>query len=1160
MPKKTPEELKAEAAEIDELLTTARKKPLNFALLLASEGIVLKAHLTKEPETLWRQAKAAGGSSKGTMGVMNVTGKVIALTCETDDFPGNLPRRAKAHLRDLGLSVRVEMTLPNGAVLSDEDGDEADEDSGEEETVAAEGGAEDSAVPAGILQRAELLERLKALVPKVKLLGEKDPERAEKLVNVMRLAQGELAANRFDTAVKAMDAIDRALIPAPPPMPPAQAQPAPPKAEDVEAERQKVKAAFAALAPNLAVFIKRAEPSLAGKARQLAAAFNAGIEGPDLKRMAQVVLALKNFLDVHFPQLPAVSAAERAKDALAAAAGQPIPAARYEKAMATQKKYGRGGVAAADAYDSFAGVLGDQAVTPQLLADALSDIAAVKGEMAGPAARRKAAEALPPGTARDQAVAAAQMDVDAAQAKIDAAVAFEKAARGKVALDAALSYGPLSANSGQAFKDETAARLIAAFTRDPDLAVAGVAAAATGKYPDAVAEGLDGVIAGREASFAHGDQKLDAATSEKYAKQLLSMGAEVGPDYFARMDGYMKSGRQFEPDPLGDAAFGNKTRKAQVRSVALAKGMLKPDGTVDVASAEARQAMGDLLFSPIALTDPMPALNEHALKTVAMLSDPANAGKANTILGGMAAPAGGSSALVRRATGKGAAAAVGTQDARTAVMASMLKSMDQGPVGSCFATAPMRKMRETDPLAAMQIYADVATKGTVKPANSPEVPVVTKIPANEDPIMRSAEYSLAQSIARTAGSSERQHLDDLLQNGMSHLGVEIQGIAADAVANQGGTLNFLKGVGKLFGIPGTIKQMKQEVSDAFDFVYDPTSAIAASADGSSSQGRYVLVRKDTGAEVTSEAEFLAVVKEKALAVSGFDPASPDADRLRASIADPAFVDRVKTSKSAPWAMRGGGYGEPASQALFGKKLKSNEVAAAGKPTDTEGARTAEVVSKLLAGLDGVASDLVTLETEGQHAFNATPKDPSLAKLLAGGKGKIAANVKTHLVDKGQAIAAAKLPVEQAQGLFDKLMSDFEAANGTPAAVAALRADAATHRPTAEMTPAEVERAVAEASDGFLDVIASTRADPVGAKAGFKAWASNKTKTGLIKDLAVEEFTIADTNWGDQGNHVFFVVAPDPTTGEPIMWKKTVPPGNLVPAGRDWIDRKWTMIK
>ena len=41
-------------------------------------------------------------------------------------------------------------------------------------------------------------------------------------------------------------------------------------------------------------------------------------------------------------------------------------------------------------------------------------------------------------------------------------------------------------------------------------------------------------------------------------------------------------------------------------------------------------------------------------------------------------------------------------DAKAAVLSAMMTPLSQGPVGSCFSTAPVRAIRETDPLRAME--------------------------------------------------------------------------------------------------------------------------------------------------------------------------------------------------------------------------------------------------------------------------------------------------------------------------------------------------------------------------------------------------------------------------------------------------------------------------
>jgi len=80
------------------------------------------------------------------------------------------------------------------------------------------------------------------------------------------------------------------------------------------------------------------------------------------------------------------------------------------------------------------------------------------------------------------------------------------------------------------------------------------------------------------------------------------------------------------------------------------------------------------------------------------------------------------------------------------------------------------------------------------------------------------------------------------------------------------------------------------------------------------------------------------------------------------------------------------------------------------------------------------------------------------------------------------------------------------------------------------------------------------------KKGLDDWALNAAKNALIKDMGAPEFVIADSNWGGPRNHVFFVITPDPTTGEPLLWEKTEPPGSMRPAGREWVDKEWAAIQ
>lgn len=114
MAKKNSADLKKEADKIKEILATARKKPMNFALLIGKDSPVLEADLRKPAASLRRLAKANGGGTKGATGQMSLNGKIIEFQCDSDDVPKSLGKLAKKYFSDLGLPFRCELILPSG--------------------------------------------------------------------------------------------------------------------------------------------------------------------------------------------------------------------------------------------------------------------------------------------------------------------------------------------------------------------------------------------------------------------------------------------------------------------------------------------------------------------------------------------------------------------------------------------------------------------------------------------------------------------------------------------------------------------------------------------------------------------------------------------------------------------------------------------------------------------------------------------------------------------------------------------------------------------------------------------------------------------------------------------------------------------------------------
>src|SRR5262249_13846123 len=143
--------------------------------------------------------------------------------------------------------------------------------------------------------------------------------------------------------------------------------------------------------------------------------------------------------------------------------------------------------------------------------------------------------------------------------------------------------------------------------------------------------------------------------------------------------------------------------RAQQRSVTLATKLVNPDGTIDLASPTAQDAIGNMLFHPDAMQFQTPAMTANVLKTLKFLGDPQTGPQASAVLQATVQPTNpGAQTLVRMAHGKGDNDAVDDGETRAAVLAAMLRPLDQGPVGSCFATAPVRRLREISPLETMQ--------------------------------------------------------------------------------------------------------------------------------------------------------------------------------------------------------------------------------------------------------------------------------------------------------------------------------------------------------------------------------------------------------------------------------------------------------------------------
>lgn len=1249
------------AAAIEEAIRTARKKQLNFVMMRADKGVVLATHPTKGLTSLIAECKEQGGQVAMTMcGTMVAEGNVTILNADIDDIPQALPRLAKRHFKELGLTkFKLLVRLPSGGEI-----DTDAEDGAEMKTVAP--GIEAPAVDAEAL-KGELTERIKALVPQVKDAVAAALEGAETLGRGLKAAAEEMARGGLDRARQLVDAVEAGLRKAK----------GAAEAAGAAAAKDGLLKEFNELKGDLERLVQEAASNVAGKARQLAAMFATEIER-DAKKAGGVLSLLKTFVPAEIARLqpqPAETGDAAVPNVGGGEGGEFLPneegiGSRIKGAMQKVKEVltgksgkhddsaettggtgGTGGTgaegtgasggsgsgiaekvvevvkdlvaegmgklrdtamvaelkklspeaakAAEDAIAAFDKVLDGAEVTPELLAKAAGDLATASKLTSDMTAALDAAQKLPAGPAREAAVKEAQKNLKAAQEAEAKAAAYDTAARGRQLLNDTLTTGALAPGAAKAYSPAAAEGLVKGIGRDPTLAGQTLDMAKGSPHHEALAKNLNKVIDLKETGFRTptGTTYFLPEASADYARNLMANGAVMGDEYFARMPDYMASGRQFEPDPMGDTGATTWPEIAQRRSMKVGKAMLDADGNIKVDSDDAKKALGDMLFNRRVLANSTPAQSAHMLKTAAFFRDPDNARKGSDLLKAIPEPNNDTSkAIINRAHGRADTDPATKGDAQAAVMASMMKSLDQGPIGSCFATAPARRMRETQPLDAMGQLTQIAANGTYKPPFGPEVPAVTNVPPNEDPLMRSWEYSLATSTARQTNSQEQRLLDGAMKGGVGTLSAALLAKAMEGSSGLGAVdlaKKTLEETGK-----ATIRASKlaADLKASIELVYDAKATLdATSSDGHSTGGRYVMkIKGESGdaATLDTKQKFIDGMTRLALTSLGIDPAAPEAQTVRDHVASDTFINAVcpettysdgSKVKYVPWNMPGGGQTTPATRTLFGDTLKDKEMTprVTGSPPPKEGERTTRVLTDLLENFRGVTGEMVTINTGGIHGFNALPNHPSLAALKGKDAKETGEKVKANLTDKGTELKGRKLPADVAAQMFDKALKAQIGREPDAEVKALLETGARDHRPAAEMTSAELAKAIRDATGPANDKRADKAAETwrlaevaggrtpspdkiaekkTGNKDAFAKSIDDAAKTEMMQFLGTPEFVIADSNWGGPLNHSYIIVAPDPETGEPLLWKKVVPPGNLVKMERKWVDTNWSAVQ
>ncbi|MEP4196229.1 MAG: hypothetical protein ABJL99_11420 [Aliishimia sp.] len=734
---------------------------------------------------------------------------------------------------------------------------------------------------------------------------------------------------------------------------------------------------------------------------------------------------------------------------------------------------------------------------------------------------------------------------------------FEQATAKKKMVDA-VSFGPLSATNGHAIDPAIAAELIPLYGKNAAIADKAVKSAATAKYPESVAKCATLVADQMDTGFAHGtDTWSNDKYCQAYSEQLIGVSGTCDAATIGKLDGYLASGRQHVTHD--SFSTGTSKERTKARTDHVGTELMKRDGNGDLNLDGARDAVLDVLFNPSAAmsgTD-TPVLANQMLETLDWLEQNPDAQDKVNNIGDPTGPAVG---FLARATGK-ATNQVKKEDAQQAVLQAMMTPVYQGNVGSCFATAGVVRMRSTEPEKTLDTYVEMATTGIFTPTKGDPVPIVKNVGLDEDPLVRSLEYSAAAATARAVGSKQKATLESQAKKGAATFEQDIK--------------------------PQLWPEVQQRIANAvqqgFTFTYDPTIKVALAGDGRSENGRHVLLEASNKNPVTDLASFIAAIENIIIAtVRPEDCVATMTPQELVKTWEPAvFAETFKIKGKFPWELSSGGHTDEATATLFGGDVQTLPfLPEVDKDTVDVQARTEQVMQGFLDNFGGRGEDMITMRTVGQHGFSALPTHPSLEPLLKGNPPDFAANMRDALLTPGAAIADADLPLDRVLYMFEEDLQGFtrrDKDDKKKAIIAKVRAKA----PTSALKPAAYKalvtqefakaRAEVDADLWKAKQKADTGADPTPQQAAqyldeqtekHKKKSEQIAATRLVNDLDVPEFTIADTNWGSGGRHDFFVIAPDPATGKPQLYLKSDPPGTLIPQPKDneWVAKSWARVE
>ncbi len=736
---------------------------------------------------------------------------------------------------------------------------------------------------------------------------------------------------------------------------------------------------------------------------------------------------------------------------------------------------------------------------------------------------------------------------------------FIKAAESKKRMLDAVTFGPLSQDRNNPLDPDDVKTLIELYEKDWKVADHAVETVGAARNPESVMSAVNTLSGRLDNNF--GAKKWTKTKAQNYANHVITMAGSLPTELVDLLGDYLDNDYHLESVPEMDEG---KTfdQLAKSRTSYVTDLLVNDDGTLDLEGGI--DGLCDVVFHPDSVRNGTPVFASHMFETIKFLEGSPTAGDKIKAITLPTDP--GALSLLSKGSGT-PVESITEEIARKEVVNAMLTPVYQGNIGSCFATAGVLRLRQSDPDRALDLFTELATKGTFTPKNpdptvvSVPIPAVLNVPKGDNPLIRSLEFTVGTAAAIDQDSTQNKR------------SVRRTAKAVEKVKDKIKPTSW-----------NTVKaKLKRAIPAAFTFSYNSDVESKDSRDGSSTKGGYELISKADGKGVSSEEDYVKVVTPIVIAqidASDLEDGVTE-ETIRDLVKSRDFLDAMKVNGKMPWELSSGGYSTEATKVLEGTSVTGVDFLPEFDPTGDLDQRTQAIVESLLTSLDGVTDDLSPLVTGGIHAFNALPQHPSLAKLTNGGPGSIATNFRTEVLDKGTAIKNTDIPVAQAALMVEKQLRRLGKKAKGPV-LKALEDAILVHRPTAPMKPAALKALMKTACSDYVDAVAKVEADEWKQKETEKnsvepsiddynkkldekkkaaeKWVESTSSNILIADLDAPQFVIADSNWGDSQSRTLFVLCPDPETGKPRLYKKDDPGGDMRPMDDNWLKTNWQRVQ